>query len=646
MSSLPVTSRAQGPERRRHVRCRVLERQLVTVGLGQNRRGLLVDLSESGAAVQPYTELQAGESSVIEFKLPGSSETVEARGVVNWVGPNGRAGIEFIHVPEQSFDRLRRWIDNATTAPAPSTGAALGTAAYLPPSYSPWIRTSEMNLAPSRLHDDEVADLDLVSALRLVVERSRTLARASGAAIALADQDDMVCRARTGVAPDLGARFHPDSGLSGEAVRTGEVVRCSDASEDPRVDRIACERLNVRSIVVTPILAGSAVIGVIEVFSPKIRAFDEHDEKHIRRMADLIGAMLESSIDPRVREGMVGAAKAAPGQTAHAPEQSAEQIDVTILDPTVAGTESQAARPAPSTESPDDVPQPEIANSAASPDMPPLPGAARVARSEATESPHKVQAGFTPSAKQVEEIYKDFMEQASEEDRRRRNKTLAIVLGLMLLVTGALSAPYWLPRKKPPVNAAPHVAPPVQSQPSQDLEQPPAAAPQPSAPASKPAPKARKTDTPARGEHWSFTAPTKPGTGSELKLESPDIPTPESAPEVTRTSGQVRVISDMVGTWPADASASDSRIVGGKLITRVDPIFPLHVNHTGGARERVVLRIGIDKDGHVSRTDAVSGDPTLVAAAEQAIKQWRYEPFQLDGQPIAVEKTITIDFGR
>src|SRR5512133_782010 len=111
MSSSPSASRLRGgPERRQHLRCRVLERQLVTVGLGPDRRGLLVDISESGAAVQPYTELQTGDTSPVRFQLPGSTAVIEAQGVVSWVGPTGRAGIRFVAVPEESQECLRRWI--------------------------------------------------------------------------------------------------------------------------------------------------------------------------------------------------------------------------------------------------------------------------------------------------------------------------------------------------------------------------------------------------------------------------------------------------------------------------------------------------------------------------------------------------------
>lgn len=655
MSSLPsVTSRLQGgPERRRHIRCRILERQLVTVGLGQDRRGLLVDISESGAAVQPYTELRAGDTSQVRFQLPGSTATIEARGVVSWVGPTGRAGIRFVAVHEDSHERLRRWIDGLAPAlsPASSATAALATAAYLPPSYSPWVRMSDLNLEPSPLGDD-VANLDLVSALRLVVERSRTMTHASGAAIALADKEEMVCRARTGVAPDLGARFRPDSGLSGEAVRTAKAVRCSDTGYDLRVDRLACERLNVRSIVITPILSSAAVIGVIEVFSPKVQAFDERDELHLRRMAELVAAMLENSID-HLETGFLPDAEPDLSKTPTSAASSSVP-EAPELTGTPDGLCSAGPWTRPAHEPEQAVPDQETANNSSASLAAEAPVAAaniRTSQAAATAEATNVSTGESatrPSTQQIEEMYRDFMQQASDEDRRRGNKTIAVVMIVLALAAAAATAPYWFPRKRAATPPTPARVVPLSSasQPQswQELPSPSPVVSKPSAAVPQPVAGPAGTQPRARGERWTWMAPTKPGTGSELKLKSPRLRAPDPAPEMTGTPGQVKVINDMVGSWgEAESSAPGGNIVEGRLISRVDPIFPPHVNHAA-ARGRVVVQIGIDKTGRVERTEPISGDPTLTAAAVQAIRQWRYEPYQLDGQPIAVEKTITIDF--
>ena len=97
-------------------------------------------------------------------------------------------------------------------------------------------------------------DLALDLVLNEVVEEARLATRASGAAIALARDGEMVCRATTGGnAPDLGVRLETTSGLSGACLQTGTIQQCGDTETDPRVNAEACRRLGVRSILVLPL---------------------------------------------------------------------------------------------------------------------------------------------------------------------------------------------------------------------------------------------------------------------------------------------------------------------------------------------------------------------------------------------------------
>ncbi len=284
-------------ERRRHPRCRLVSSKIVPVDLGRDRRGLLVDVSMAGASVHPYGILQPGESSVMHFRLPDTGMQFDATGVVAWVNASGRAGIEFTNVPLPARRNLSSWMESGSAASSglPTQATSQVAAAYLPSSYSPWIKVSEV-MRNSVNGELDLAGCDLVTALRLLLDRARSLTRASGAAIAIADGGDVVCRARSGVAPDLGARFKPDTGLSGEAVRTGVTVLCADTSDDPRVDPVVCEQLNVRSVLIEPILNANVVIGVIEVFAASPKSFDGKDTACLKRLAELIAAMLDSNV--------------------------------------------------------------------------------------------------------------------------------------------------------------------------------------------------------------------------------------------------------------------------------------------------------------------------------------------------------------
>jgi periplasmic protein TonB len=57
-----------------------------------------------------------------------------------------------------------------------------------------------------------------------------------------------------------------------------------------------------------------------------------------------------------------------------------------------------------------------------------------------------------------------------------------------------------------------------------------------------------------------------------------------------------------------------------------------------------VLNTIIGIDGSVQESRAIAGDPLLVPAAIAAVKQWKYKPYLLDGQPITMDTTVKVDF--
>ena len=135
----------------------------------------------------------------------------------------------------------------------------------------------------------EIAHRDLDAALQLLAEQAQYITGATGAAIALRDQEEMLCRASAGhSAPEVGSQLQVNSGLSGESVRTRETLRCDDAATDPRVNRESCEALGIASVVVMPLVHGNQVIGVFELFSDKTNAFETRDLVALERMGKMI----------------------------------------------------------------------------------------------------------------------------------------------------------------------------------------------------------------------------------------------------------------------------------------------------------------------------------------------------------------------
>jgi len=58
----------------------------------------------------------------------------------------------------------------------------------------------------------------------------------------------------------------------------------------------------------------------------------------------------------------------------------------------------------------------------------------------------------------------------------------------------------------------------------------------------------------------------------------------------------------------------------------------------------VVLQASISKEGAIEHLQVVSGPPLLIQAAVDAVKQWRYRPYILNGEPVEVETTVTVQF--
>lgn len=143
------------------------------------------------------------------------------------------------------------------------------------------------------------SELALEIVLNEVVEQTCLTTGATGAAIALERDGEMVCRASSGAtAPPLGSRFDAVSGLSGECIRTRCTQRADDVLADQRVDLEASQRLGVRSIMVMPLLRGGELVGLFELFSSLPRAFGERDERTLEALAVRVLSSLERAAQP------------------------------------------------------------------------------------------------------------------------------------------------------------------------------------------------------------------------------------------------------------------------------------------------------------------------------------------------------------
>jgi protein TonB len=162
---------------------------------------------------------------------------------------------------------------------------------------------------------------------------------------------------------------------------------------------------------------------------------------------------------------------------------------------------------------------------------------------------------------------------------------------------------------------------------------------------------------------------TNAAANSETQTKQPDA-APMHVKSTTRAKTQTQT-EESTAPLPnplAVASANDSNLSGlmasasssvhkpslatvrisqgvsqGLLIKRVQPKYPpaaLAVRAQGA----VQIEATINKEGNVTNLKVLSGDPVLARAALDAVRQWRYKPYYLNGDPVEIQTQITVNF--
>jgi TonB family protein len=392
-------------------------------------------------------------------------------------------------------------------------------------------------------------DLALDLVLHQLVEQARMATNASGAAIALYRDHEIVCRATSGWnAPDLGVRLNAHSGISGTCIQSRVVQLCNDTEKDTRVDPESSRRLNVRSILAGPLLHGERLLGVLEVFSSRPNAFSERDVQTLQvlseRIADVTRRAEQAAIPP--------------------PEPA--QVSATPSEPRPAIEPPSPAGPA--------IPHP----------------------------PNDRWTGVLSGLIVTLSIFLVGLLLAGPFQTRRGRSNLGS--GTVAGLSTAHPAPSIRPDR-----TAPDV-------PLRGPAEAPAKVLQPAAS------RGSISETPAPGSLVVYE-------GDRLIYRSP------AGKGVAGTSAAAQ-----------DSSAPHAvtaEVVDRYLIRRVEPQYPepARAQHIQGA---VRLKALIGKDGHVEKLELVSGDPELARAAMDAVRQWRFRPYQDQGKRVEVETTIVVNF--
>jgi len=142
--------------------------------------------------------------------------------------------------------------------------------------------------------------------------------------------------------------------------------------------------------------------------------------------------------------------------------------------------------------------------------------------------------------------------------------------------------------------------------------------------------------------------PASPMPSAPAPDELAEPPAPGSL-EMASNNGNGTAISHLVNANSAavppvpQTLRLSQGISQGLLVKSVAPIYPAAAKQMG--REGAVqLEATIDKSGSITAVKPVNGDSLLVRAAMDAVKQWKYKPYLLDGQPVEVRTQVTVNF--
>ena len=431
-------------------------------------------------------------------------------------------------------------------------------------------------------------DLALDLVLNELVVRAAKATRAGSAALALARGDELVCRAATGpLAPDLGVPLYTREGLSGACLQTHQSQLSVDTEFDPRVDPAVSRHLGIRSILIVPI-------------------FDRTGKDNDRTDNDRTD---RDRPDKNVQvTGVLEAFSTSPAAFSDSDQKLLEGFAEECTRIRRAAVELSQSPPAAS------VVPPEMARSkfnASEFDPAALPPPAGIADSSPpTRRP--------PHQARTLEVWTLVL------------GTLAILaaLGVSFLIGSRIG---WLRTSASPAQTAP---PPTISKPGESAKS--AAATKSARTKTKPA--APASDELVVYEKGKVIFRMKPSPATPDRAQPPANPnaTRQSSDAIVEASSTTKVASSH-SIWLAPAQAET------RLLIRTEPQYPpaAIAAHRAG---NVVLEVQVAEDGSVSNVRTLSGDPALAAAATEAVRHWRYQPYRRHDHPAQFQTDVTLSF--
>jgi protein TonB len=169
---------------------------------------------------------------------------------------------------------------------------------------------------------------------------------------------------------------------------------------------------------------------------------------------------------------------------------------------------------------------------------------------------------------------------------------------------------------------------------------------------SKPSPAAKNTqvaeDTVTRVAPLVVKSGASQGQKAEASSEaSPQAP---GALSIASSSTDQNALNSLVASTPVAVPGRSQQtlrisqgVSQGLILKRVQPVYPSSAMQMR-IQGAVQLLATISKEGRISNLTVLSGDGVLARAASDAVRQWKYKPYYLNGEPVEIQTQITVNF--
>ncbi|HXO00174.1 MAG TPA: TonB family protein [Candidatus Acidoferrales bacterium] len=583
VGSLQVSGAMHVPERRSHMRRRVLS--LEYIDLGSFNGGILLNLSEGGMYVQAVAGLSSDDLPQISFRLPDSGYTVKTNAQIAWTGESKKdAGIQFVNLPEEARLKIREWValehppiknaNELATDAAPVRKKKESLLEMPPPGLSKKLpKPQEVSARITQTQDGA-----LVPPLS-----AAPVERPAATAVELLHLSGPILQTRLGELPKISEQTNADPSSAGLV--------------QPRSWRGLVAAIVI--VVLLSFVAGWMVAGpggrkqFLAMFERQQSPSDSAQNSSPTPTSDAPAANVPAAST---------ASDTSQQRIPKNPNPSVPVMTTTTPDKSQPSNLNGNAQPAPTHAKGSDL---SAANFSTPPTQKPAAPVAHLnsppsTLADASRTTHpsqpSISAASNSSSAPAQNKPQEIRPTQTTPPVAASPVSSNAVKNSPSLATNSSTQPPTSTLASQSANANPN---PVASQPPVHVDPPPVVAKPP--------------------------APVEVVKGTVSVSASP-FPSIRVPPEMK-----------------SQVSKQGASLQLGQLISRVEPVYP-----EDAERQRiegaVKLHVIIDRDGNIQNIDQMTGPPLLEAAAANAVRQWKYKPTSLGGQPVEAGVDVTVVF--